>query len=127
MTGVRARPQRLPGEDVILTKAVTRAAKFLGLSNVALARTLGLSASTVSRLRAGQYVLKSEAKEFELAALFVRLFRSLDAILGSDDVASRSWLQADNRALVGKPIDLIATVAGLVDVVAYLDANRAKI
>lgn len=123
MTAARTKAQRLPGEDVILTNAVARAAQFLDLSNVALARTLGLSPATISRLRSGQYVLRADAKEFELAALFVRLFRSLDAIMGSDDAASRSWLRAQNRALGGKPIDLIATIAGLVDVVAYLDAN----
>lgn len=72
-------------------------------------------------------MLKADAKEFELAALFVRLFRSLDAIMGSDDAASRSWLRADNRALDGKPIDLMTTIAGLVNVIAYLDANRARI
>jgi hypothetical protein len=57
----------------------------------------------------------------------VRLFRSLDAIVGSDDVAARAWLRADNRALGGVPFELIRDAAGLVRTVDYLDAARARI
>ncbi|HYD87692.1 MAG TPA: antitoxin Xre/MbcA/ParS toxin-binding domain-containing protein [Vitreimonas sp.] len=123
----RARQQPLPAESAVLTKAVVRAAKLLGLSNAALARILGVSPATITRLRAGEYLLRADAKEFELAMLFVRLFRSLDAIMGSDDEASKSWLRAPNRAFGGRPIDRILTVTGLVDVVAYLDASRAPV
>jgi hypothetical protein len=127
MKAARASHLKLPGEAMVLTKAVIKAAELLDVTNAALARVLGLSPSTVSRLRQGQYVLKADAKEFELAVLFVRLFRSLDAISGSDDTASKSWLRAENRLLRGRPIDRIRTVTGLIDVVGYLDARRAPI
>jgi hypothetical protein len=117
----------IPTEAAILTKAVMRAADLLDLTNVALAKTLGLSPATVSRLRSGKYILHAQTKEFELATLFVRLFRSLDAITGSDDLASRSWLRATNRAFQARPIDRMASVTGLVDVIAYLDASRAPV
>jgi hypothetical protein len=57
----------------------------------------------------------------------VRLFRSLDAIVGSDDAAARAWLRSENRALGGVPLELIRDPAGLVRTVDYLDAARARI
>jgi hypothetical protein len=114
-------------QEQVLSKAVVRAADHLGLTNRLLAEVLGLSEPTVSRLRRGNYRLQRGAKPFELAQLLLRLFRSLDAINGSDDEASRSWLRSDNRALSGRPIDLIRSVTGLIDVAAYLDSRRALV
>jgi transcriptional regulator with XRE-family HTH domain len=114
-------------QEQVLSKAVVRAADHLDLTNRLLAEVLGLSEPTVSRLRRGRYRLQRGAKPFELAQLLLRLFRSLDAITGSDDEASRSWLRSDNRALSGRPIDLIRSVTGLIDVAAYLDSRRAVV
>jgi Protein of unknown function (DUF2384) len=113
-------------QEQVLSKAVVRAADHLGLTNK-LADVLGLSEPTVSRLRKGHYRLQRGAKPFELAQLLLRLFRSLDAISGSDDGASGSWLRSDNRALAGRPIDLIRSITGLTDVGAYLDSRRAVV
>jgi len=57
----------------------------------------------------------------------VRLFRSLDAIVGSDDTAARAWMRSDNSALGGVPLELIRDAAGLVRTVDYLDSARAGI
>ena len=57
----------------------------------------------------------------------MRLFRSLDAIVGSDDTAAQAWLRGDNQALGGVPLALIREPAGLVRTVDYLDAARARI
>jgi hypothetical protein len=108
-----------------VTKAVTRAADRLELSNRVLAGMLGLSEATVSRMGAGAYQLDAGSKPFELAVLFLRLFRSLDGITGGDPAVARAWLRNDNTALGAKPITLIESVAGLVNVVGYLDARRA--
>ncbi len=112
-------------EPAVVTKAVTRAADRLELSNRVLAAMLGLSEATVSRMGAGAYQLDAGSKPFELAVLFLRLFRSLDGIAGGDTAVARAWLRNDNSALGAKPITLIETVAGLVNVVGYLDARRA--
>jgi hypothetical protein len=109
----------------VVTKAVKRAAERLELSNRVLAGVLGLSEATVSRLGAGTYQLDAGSKPFELAVLFLRLFRSLDGIAGGDTAVARAWLRNDNTALGATPITMIESVSGLVNVVAYLDARRA--
>ena len=112
-------------EPAVVTKAVKRAAERLELPNRVLAAVLGLSEATVSRMGAGTYQLDAGTKPFELAVLFLRLFRSLDGIAGGDSAVARSWLRNENTALGATPISLIDSVQGLVNVVAYLDARRA--
>jgi hypothetical protein len=112
-------------EARVVGKAAFRAAQHLGLSNAALARVLGISEASVSRLQAGGYLLGR--KHFELAVLFVRLFRGLDAIVGGDAESARSWLRTRNLALRGEPLALIQTVQGLAEAVQYVDARRARV
>lgn len=113
--------------EQVLTKAALRAADHLGLTNAVLAQIIGLSEASISRMRNGQYLLNRDRKEFELAQVFVRAFRSLDAITGGDDVSARSWLVADNVALRARPIELMKTVRGLVATADYVDSRRAII
>lgn len=116
-----------PDAPATVTKAVVRAAGILGLNQAALAEILGVSAATASRLVAGSYALQPGRKrEWEFALLFVRLFRSLDAIVGNDRDA-RAWLRGENRALGGRPLELIRGAEGLVRVLHYLDASRGRV
>ena len=111
----------------VVTKAVLRAAEALGLTAKRLAQVIGASEPTVSRMRTGGYQLDPNSKPYELAVLLIRVFRSLDAIAGGDPAVVRQWLTHDNSALGGRPIERITTIAGLVDVLAYLDARRALV
>lgn len=113
-----------PDPAVVLSKAVTRAAERLDISRSLLSQVLGLSTPTISRLYNGNYHLEQSRKEWEFALLFVRAFRSLDSIVG-DERTARQWLNSENRALNGRPIELIRHTEGLVRVVQYLDASRA--
>src|SRR5437868_14559214 len=123
-------PEQAPGSSpdpgTTLTKAVMRAAGFLGISQAIVASVLGISTASGSRRASGHYVLDAHRKEWEFGVLFVRLFRSLDAILGHGDQA-RLWLTNDNLALGGKPLELIRSTEGLVRVVHYLDATRGRV
>ncbi len=110
----------------VLGKAVIRAADRLALSHALLARILGVSAPTITRLYSGEYRLDQRRKEWELALLFVRVFRSLDSIVGNEQ-AARLWLGSDNRALGARPVDLLPQAEGLVRVVHYLDASRGLV
>lgn len=109
----------------MITRATLRAARRLGLSHKTLARVIGLSEASVSRMASGSYALEPGDKSTDLALLFIRLFRSLDAIVGGDEAVSRAWLRNENTALGGLPIELVQSVPGLVHVVEYLDARRA--
>jgi hypothetical protein len=109
----------------VLTKATLRAARLLGLSDAALGEVLGVSGASVSRLGAGRRAIAPAAKEGQLAILFLRTFRSLDALLG-DPRSARAWLHARNTHLGGVPADLVRSVEGLVHVAQYLDAMRGK-
>jgi hypothetical protein len=111
----------------VLTDAVLRAAALLDITQTSLAQILGLSPSTISRMANGSYTLDDDKKEWELGALFVRLFRSLDALIGSNDAAAQTWLGGSNLGLTGRPLDLIRTTEGLVRVVQYLDAARGRL
>lgn len=122
----RSADSALYRQDVVLTKATVRAAERLGISQKTLGNIVGLSEPVVSRMKNGEYTI-ARGKSFELAALFVRLYRSLDAIVGGDDVAARKWMKSGNLALNGAPIDLIQKVYGLTHVVQYLDSRRAVI
>jgi hypothetical protein len=107
----------------VLTRAVLRAGARLGLTKRAIGRIIGVSEATVSRMGSGDYVLARGRKPFELAVLLVRLFRSVDAIVGGNEETARSWLRSENIALGAAPIEKIQTISGLTDVIAYLDAR----
>jgi uncharacterized protein (DUF2384 family) len=114
-------------DAAVLSKAVVRAARLLGLTQRDVAAALGISEATTSRMFAGKYLLSRErAKEWELAVLLVRMFRSLDALWGHE-ASARTWLTSENLALGGRPADLVRTVEGMVRVVAYLDAARGRV
>ncbi len=110
----------------VLAKAVLAAADRLDLRGSRVAAVIGTSEASVSRLRGGR-TLDPARKEGELALLFLRLYRSLDALVGGDDAKAKAWLHAHNDHLGGVPADRIRTVEGLVDVVQYLDAMRGRL
>jgi transcriptional regulator with XRE-family HTH domain len=110
----------------VLTRALRAASDELGLAQHELARVLGTSEASVSRLRRGRLV-PYPSREAEAAALLVRLFRSLDALVGGDTAKARVWLRAPNLHLAGTPAERIQGLEGLVDVVHYLDAMRGHL
>ena len=115
------------GDSKVLTTAITRIAEFWGLTNAKLGAVLGLSQATVSRLRSGRSELDPASKSFEAGQFLLRLFRSLDALLGSDDMAARTWLATPNLDLEARPLDLIDSFKGLMTVCDYVDAHRARV
>ncbi|MEW5966217.1 MAG: antitoxin Xre/MbcA/ParS toxin-binding domain-containing protein [Pseudomonadota bacterium] len=125
MTGA-IQAEHKPDPSVVLGKAMTRAADRLGISRTLLAKVIGVSPSTVTRIYDGKYLLDHDRKEWDFALLFVRAFRSLDSIVGDEGTAQK-WLRSQNRALNGRPIELMTNTEGLVRVVHYLDASRGLV
>ena len=109
----------------VLTKATLRSAGLLGLSNSVLARAVGLSEATISRMSSGAKEFEVGSKPAELAALVIRVYRSLDALVGNSDEHRRLWMTSFNRALNATPREAVQSAEGLVRVVTYLDGARA--
>ncbi|WP_269929575.1 MbcA/ParS/Xre antitoxin family protein [Aminobacter sp. HY435] len=120
-------PGAATAPGAVITKAALRAADMLGLTSKILSAVIGVSEATVSRMRKQEFALEAGSKPFELAVLFVRLFRSLDAIVGGEEPVARAWLRNNNTALGAVPLEKIVTISGLVDVISYLDARRALV
>jgi hypothetical protein len=120
------RSRARPDAAAVLTRAVRRAADLLELRQGELAAILGLSPASVSRLARGRAIAPA-SKEGELALLFLRVFRSLDTLVGGDAAKARAWLRADHRHLGRPPLERIKTIEGLVDVADLLDALRGKV
>ncbi|HEV8217939.1 MAG TPA: MbcA/ParS/Xre antitoxin family protein [Gemmatimonadaceae bacterium] len=123
---IRPSARRGPEPAPVLAKALLAAAGRIGIRNRQLAAIIGSSEASVSRLQHGRG-LGPDTKEGELALLFLRLYRSLDALVGGDDAKARDWLHSENAHLAGIPAERIRTVEGLVDVVQYLDAMRGRL
>lgn len=113
--------------DAVLTKATVRAAELLGIKNTELAKILGISESQVSRICNGEKVISYGSKSSELALIFIRIYRSLDAMVGNNDKNRLMWMESFNRAINDIPSSAIQNVEGLIKVVNYLDGMRAKI
>jgi uncharacterized protein (DUF2384 family) len=115
-----------PGE--VVAKALVRAARRLGLSQGELAEVVGASAASISRTFAGERPIAPESAEGRIALLFLRVFRSLDTLVGGDAEKARLWLEARNEHLAGRaPRDLLFSAVGLVRVGDYLDAMRGHL
>src|SRR3954452_18426327 len=97
-------PRASPEPGTVLAKAALSAAERLGLRNRHLAAIIGTSEASVSRLLRGRG-LDPDSKEGELALLFLRLFRALDALVGGDDSKAHAWIHAENDHLGGVPAE----------------------
>lgn len=107
----------------VLTEAVINIQHILKLTQKELAEIIHTSESTVSRYKKGAEIDPNFA-EGQFALLFVRIFRSLDTIIGGNDIQSISWLRSFNEHLGDKPIDLMKTTQGIYIVLNYLDSMR---
>ena len=114
--------------STVLTQALAETANRLELGPTEIGKIVGVSQPTASRLLKGEYLLKESAKEWELSAHLVRLYRSLFSLVGSDDSLARGWLTSANKSFAGQePIALIKRIDGLIHVCEHLDAYRARI
>jgi hypothetical protein len=111
--------------SAVLTKATLRSAGLLGLSNSVLAKAVGLSEASISRMSSGAKAFEVGSKPAELAALVIRVYRSLDALVGNSEEHRRLWMTSYNRAINATPKEAIQSAEGLVRVVTYLDGARA--
>ena len=110
-----------PDQALILSKAVTRAAKAFGLTQSELGRILGRDRSSIAR------GIDPESKPGELALMLVRCYRALSVLVGQDAKSLKHWFTTPNLHTGGVPKEQVLSVQGLVRVTEYLDAMRAKL
>ena len=113
-------------EEAVISKALKKASEYWSINNKQLGEFCGLSEATISRLKNGQYVLDYNSKSWQLALIFLRIFRGLDAYMGGNIDNEKAWLKASNHALGGKPIELMKNVEGLANVAQYIDYARGN-
>ena len=114
-------------EELVLTKAICNLSKFYSLSGKDLSQIIGISESSASRLSQGIKLISPYTKEGEIALLLLRIYRSLNAIVGNNHEKAKLWLNSQNKYFRNKPIEEIKTIAGLISVLNYLDAMRGKL
>jgi hypothetical protein len=116
-----------PYPSKVLTKATLRAATQLALDRSELARIIGISTSTISHLSSGLKTIDPKSKKGEMALLIVRLYKSLEALVGHDCERRLDWMTSHNHAFNAVPRDFIQSARGLVSVVNHLEGRRAKV
>lgn len=114
-------------KDIVLTKAICNLSKFYNLSGRDLSKIIGISEATVTRLSQGKKLISPDTKEGEMALILLRIYRSLNAMIGNNHEKAKLWLNSQNKYFRNKPIEEIKTVAGLINVLNYLDAMRGKL
>ena len=90
----RVAGQPAVSEGIVVTKATLRAAGLLGISNKALARIVGLSEASVSRMGTGTLLAGTRRKAVRTGGLVRALLSWLDAIVHGDDGVARAWLSS---------------------------------
>lgn len=114
-----------PDKQRVLSKTVVQAAAYLELQKHTLADVLGLDIVTTSGLCSEDYLLSFVEREWELALLLISLYDRLYIITGGSQADAVKWLNSPNYALQNiAPVELIATMDGLMHVVRYLGKLR---
>lgn len=109
--------------QAVLNKALCNAAEQLDLTQVQIAHIIGKDRSVISRGN-----INPDSKAGELALYFIRCYRALYALMGGDRDNMRHWIKTGNSHLGDvSPAERMNTIAGLIEVMQYLDAARGKI
>lgn len=106
----------------VLTRALVKAGKELGLTQVELGVIVGRDRTVLSR-----GALEPDTKSGELALLLVRAYRALFVLVGGESRQMKHWMHTNNHHVGGVPAELVRTVSGLMRVVEYLDAIRGRV
>lgn len=105
----------------VLTKATLRAAAALELTTGELATVLGLPEAEVEQLMQGSRAIDPHSPEGQQAIELVRMFLTLDVLVGGDAQRRRAWFNSYDHALGGVPREMIQLPKGVLDVADYLE------
>jgi len=111
-----------PNPATVLTRALVKAGKELGLTQTELGSIVGRDRTALSRS-----ALEPDTKSGELALLLIRAYRALFVLVGGERRQMRHWMHTHNHHVGGVPAELVRSVPGLMRVVEYLDAIRGRV
>jgi len=111
-----------PRAAEVLTRALVKAGKDIGLTQAEVAAVVGRDRTALSRS-----AIEPDTKSGELALLLIRAYRALFVLVGGEPRQMKHWMHTPNHHVGGVPAELIRTVPGLVRVVEYLDALRGRV
>ena len=106
----------------VLSRALVKAGKELGLTQAAVAAVVGRDRTALSRK-----AIEPETKSGELALLLIRVYRALFVLVGGEPRQMKHWMHTHNHHVGGVPAELVRSVPGLMRVVEYLDAIRGRV
>lgn len=106
----------------VLTRALVKAGKELGLTQAELGSIVGRDRTALSR-----GALEPDTKSGELALLLIRAYRALFVLAGGEPRQMKHWMHTHNHHVGGVPAELVRSVPGLMRVVEYLDAIRGRV
>ena len=106
----------------VLTRALVKAGKDLGLTQSELGSIVGRDRTALSR-----GALEPDTKSGELALLLIRAYRALYVLVGGEPRQMKHWMHTHNHHVGGIPAELVRSVPGLMRVVEYLDAIRGRV
>ena len=118
----RRRRRSQPRAAGVLTRALVKAGKELGLTQVELGSIVGRDRTALSR-----GALEPDTKSGELALLLIRAYRALFVLVGGEPQQMKHWMHTHNHHVGGVPAELVRSVPGLMRVVEYLDAIRGRV
>lgn len=111
-----------PRPGSVLSMALVRAGKELGLTQADIGVVVGRDRTALSR-----GAIEPNSKSGELALLLIRAYRALFVLVGGEPRQMRHWMHTHNLHVGGVPAELVRTVPGLMRVVEYLDAIRGRV
>jgi hypothetical protein len=108
--------------SVVLTRALVKAGKELGLTQADIGAIVGRDRTALSR-----GTIEPQTKSGELALLLIRAYRALYVLVGGDARQMKHWMRTGNHHVGGVPAERVRNVPGLMRVVEYLDAIRGRV
>jgi hypothetical protein len=105
----------------LLGRSTLNAGEYLGLKRGEIAEIVGRDRSSIQRKG-----IDAESKSGEFSLLLIRIYRSLYALFGGNQVNIKHFIDTHNRGTGGVPREQMRSAVGIVTVCQYLDAMRGK-
>ncbi len=118
-------PSKQVNDNQLVANSLAQAAKFMEITNIELAKMMGISASAFSR--AIQKGFSPQSLKGQVALMIIRVYRSLSALSGQNHGFMTHFLRTKNTYFNQAPLETMDTLEGLVMVNHYLDAMRGKV